>query len=189
VSETADGAAEAGSGERRRALVSRVERLASELSTAEAELLALGGEPLPGLHLAVEAAGQRAVLPAGRIREVVPLLATAPVPGAPPAVLGTFLLRGAPVTVLDVSRVLGVEREPALEAQIVVLGGARAVGLLVDRVLAVLDRAVLVEGPPPAAEEGAFERARLVAGLCRFGDALLPLLHVGALLRALEAGP
>lgn len=174
-----DGVGAGGGEARRRELVRRVERLEGELADAEATLRGLGGDPRAGLHLVIEAAGSRAVLPASRIRTVVPLLALQPVPGAAPEVVGAFLLRGEPVTVVDLARRLGVEREPALEAVILVMGGARGLGLLVDRVLGVEDRLERFDGDPAGA--GAWAEARLVAGLCRRGDEVLPVLEPRAL--------
>lgn len=185
----AAGDAPGADGGKRRELVRLLEGLERELAQAEAALIALGPERLSGLHLAVEVAGHRALLPASRVRTVVPLVATHPIPDAPGEVLGTFVLRGAPVTVLDLARRLGIEREPALDAAIVVLGGVRAVGLLVDRVLAVEDRAELVQGCAPPDEESAWTGARLVAGLCRWRGEVLPLLDLRPLTRALEDAP
>jgi purine-binding chemotaxis protein CheW len=176
-----------GSSGRRRELVERVERLEGELAVAEAELAALGPEAIPGLHLAVDVAGRRALLPAGRVREIVRFLAVEPLPVAPPAVLGTFVLRGEPVTVLDLARVVGVEREPSLDATIVVFGGAPAVGVLVDAVLSVELEARRAQGKETDETGGAWG-AGLVAGLCRWREGVLPLLHVPTLLRAAE-GP
>lgn len=185
--------AESGAGEGRREgreeLVRRLERLEAELAQAGAALVALGPERLPGLHLAVEVAGHRALLPASRVCEVLRLVATRPVPGAPPEVLGTFALRGGPVTVLDLARCLGTTREPELDAVIVVLAGARPVGLLVDRVLAVEERAELLQGAPETGGAGPWSGARLSAGLCRWRDELLPLLDVAPLVRRVEDAP
>ncbi len=172
-------------GARRREIVRTLERLEEELAGAEAALLALGDEPLRMLHLAVEAAGRRALLPAGRVREVLRVVATQPVPGAPPEVLGTFVLRGTPVTVLDLARLLGVVREPSLDAHIVVLGGARAVGILVDRVLAVEDEARVASGGSTE-ETAPWSGGLLLGALCRWGDQVLPLLDPVSLVRHVE---
>jgi purine-binding chemotaxis protein CheW len=160
--------------------VRTLQRLQGELAETEAALLSLGADELPGIHLVVEVSGHLAALPGGRVRMVVPLLATQPVPEAPPEVLGTFVLRGALVTVLDLARRLGIQREPSLDAAIVVLGGARATGVLVDRVLAIEERLELLQGGG-GEDEGPWTGTRLVAGLCRWNGRILPILHVGAL--------
>lgn len=189
MSGTAGEGSKAGDGARRRDLARQLERLEGELAETEAALLALGADPLPGLHLVVQVAKHRAVLPASRVRTVVPLLALHPVPDAPHEVVGTFVLRGAPVTVLDLARRLGVDREPTLDAAIVVLGGARAVGVLVDRVLAVEEGVQLVQGRPPRDDEGPWTAARLVAGLCGWRGEILPLLELRSLVGGLEEAP
>src|SRR6266545_1934018 len=104
----------------RASLVAEVRRLEDALQRTQAELLALGGETLPGLHLAVEAAGRRGLVAAGRVSEVVRLVATAPLAGAPPHVLGTFVCRGAPVLAVDLAALLGAAHEPGIDAQIVI---------------------------------------------------------------------
>lgn len=175
----------AGADGRRRDLVVRLERLEGELVETVAALISLGPERIAGLVLAVEVAGRRALLPAGRVRSVLPVLAMHPVPDAPPEVIGTFALRGLAVTVIDLARRLGVVREPSLEAQIVVLGGARLVGVLVDRVLAVEEGVEVVQGRPPEGEE-AWAGTRLVPALCRWRDEVLPLLEPAAIVRCAE---
>ncbi len=172
--------------ERRLALQRRLADLASELHRVERDLVALGpGERLPGLHLLVEAAGHRALVAASEVQEIVRLVAFAPIPGAPRHALGTFVFRGRPVVALDLASFLSVARVPSLDAHVVVLGGARALGLVVDGVRAVVDAPLLVEGEAASAWGG----TRLVAGLCRVGDEALPLLGLGALARAVEEAP
>lgn len=158
----------------RASLVERLRLLEEELSRAQGELAAIGGEALPGLHLVVEAAGRRGLLPAGRVQEVVRLVATEPVPGAPPHVLGTFVCRGQPVVAVDLAALLGVRRLPALDAQIAVLAGAPAVGLVVDRIQGLLERPTLHAAGH--AEAPGWEGSRLVGGLCIVGGEVLPLL-------------
>lgn len=135
----------------------------------------------PGLHLEVEAAGRRGLLPASEVREIVRLVAIAPRAGDAPAVLGTFPWRGAPVVAVDLAWLLGVRRQPALDAQIAVLGGSPAVGLVVDRVLGLRERPALQAGAAPPDGWGA---TGLVRGCCALGGEVLPLLDPGPLLAA-----
>jgi purine-binding chemotaxis protein CheW len=72
---------------------------------------------------------------------VVRLVATAPLAGASPHVLGGFLCRGTPVVAVDLAALLGVAREPSLDAQIAIVPGDPTVGLVVDGIEG------LVEGP------------------------------------------
>lgn len=166
-------------------LVAEVRRLADALQRAQSALVALGGEALPGIHLLVEAAGQRGLLPASRVTEVVRIVATRPLAGAPPHVLGTFVARGAPVVAVDLARLLGASRVPALEAQIVILAGAPAVGLVVHSVLRLVDGPRLFEGDTAAGTPEAWRGSPLVAGLCVDGGEVLPLVDPAPLVSAL----
>jgi purine-binding chemotaxis protein CheW len=170
----------------RASLVAEVRRLEGELKRAQGALVALGGETIPGMHLVIEAAGRRGVLPAGRVSEVVRLVATAPLAGVPAHVLGTFVCRGAPVVAVDLSAVLlGAARVPPIDAQIVILAGTPAVGLVVDRVIRLLDGPRLYEGDVAAGTPEAWRGSPLVAGLCVEDGEVLPLLDPAPLVAAL----
>jgi purine-binding chemotaxis protein CheW len=169
----------------RAALVAEVRRLGGALARAQAALLADGGEAVPGVHLLVEAAGRRALLPTARVVEVVRLVALAPLPGAPAHVLGTFVCRGAPVVAVDLATLLGAPRPPALDAQIAVVGGAPAVGLVVDRVARLVDSPRLFEGDVAAGMPEAWRGSTLVAGLCVDEGEVLPLLDPAPLVEGL----
>jgi len=176
--------------DRKRALRRRLREIEGEMATAQAEYAAIAtGDPLPGLHLVVGAAGFRALLPAAAVREIVRLVAIEPLPEAAAHVLGAFVYRGRPVVAVDLASRLGVSREPELDAQIVILDGADPVGLVVDRVEALLDSPLLVEqdAADEAGDGAAWRRSGLTVGLCRCGDGLLPLLGVGPLRRSAGA--
>jgi purine-binding chemotaxis protein CheW len=64
-------------------LVAELRRLEDQLQDVQRRLLAAGGETLHGIHLVVETAGRSALLSAGKVLEVVRMVATTPVPGAP----------------------------------------------------------------------------------------------------------
>jgi purine-binding chemotaxis protein CheW len=134
-------------------------------------------ETLPGLHLVVEAAGRRALLAAGHVLEIVRLVALEPRPGAPAALLGSFTWRGVPVVAIDLAALLGLRRQPALDAQIAVLAGSPAAGLVLDRVHGLLERPARLTGAAPGAAllEG-WEATGLVCGRCAVGGEVLPLL-------------
>jgi purine-binding chemotaxis protein CheW len=170
----------------RASLVGKLRQLEGELQRAQAELAALGGETIPGLHLIVEAAGQRALLSIGRVQEIVRVVTTTPLPGAPPHVLGTFVCRGAPILAVDLGAVTGAERALGLDAQIVVLAGSPAIGLVVDQVLSLVDGPRLFEGDVAAGTPEGWRGSRLVAGLCVQDQAVLPLLDPTPLTAALR---
>ncbi len=174
-------------GASRASLVDRLRRLEGEIQQAQAALTALGGEALPGLHLLLRAAGRRGLLAATRVREVVRLVATAPLPAAPEHVLGTFVCRGVPVVAVDLGAALtGERRDPAIDAQIVVLAGSPAIGLVVDRIDALVDAPRLFDGDADAGTPEAWRGSALVAGLCVHGGEVLPLVDPTALAAALR---
>jgi purine-binding chemotaxis protein CheW len=167
----------------RASLVAELRRLEEALQRTHGELLALGGEKLPGLHLVIEAAGRRALLSCARVVEIVRLVATEPLVGAPRWVLGTFVCRGGPVVAHDLAAHLGVEREPGLDAQIVVLAGLPALGLVVDRIERLVDGPRAFEGGPESLPD-AWKGSPLVAGLCVEGGQVLPVIDPSPLARA-----
>ncbi len=180
----ADSAAEGGGTSARARLAAEVRRLEEELQRAQERLLALGGEVLPGLHLVVDAEGLRALLPTGRVTEIVRLVATAKLPDAPPHVLGTFVYRGTPVLAVDLAAAIGARREPPLEAHIVVLAGSPPLGLVVDRVDRLVDGPRLFEGDAAQGVPDAWRGSGLVAGLCVLDGQVVPLIDTAPL-----AGP
>ncbi|HSN90638.1 MAG TPA: chemotaxis protein CheW [Anaeromyxobacteraceae bacterium] len=155
----------------------RLRHLEDEIQRAQAELAAMGGEALPGLHLVVEAGGRRALLAVTRVQEIVRLVAMEPLSGAPPEVRGTFVCRGLPVVAVDLAAyATGPRPEPALDAQVIVLAGAPAVGLVVDRIAGLVDGPRLFGGDADAATPEGWRGSRLLAGLCLHEGAVLPLL-------------
>jgi purine-binding chemotaxis protein CheW len=75
-------------------------------------------------------------LPVGSIREVARMPPITHVPGAPPAVTGVVNLRGHSIPIVDLGRLLGLDRpaEKSTEHVLVVEHQGRAVGLAVERV-------------------------------------------------------
>jgi purine-binding chemotaxis protein CheW len=166
----------------------RLAALDAERDRLQAELVALGpGEPLPGMHLAVEVAGRRALLPASRVLEVVPLVPFAPLPRAVPHAPGAFVYRGQPVVALDLASLAGMPREPDLDAHLVVLASHRPFALLVDRARPLLDPPVVAPGDADAGEP--WRGSPLIAALCRCGKDVVPLLATAALEQALATEP
>ena len=172
--------------DKREALHRRMRELAGELARLQGDLVALGpGQRLPGLYLVVEAGGQRALLPASHVQEIVRLVPFSPVPEGPPHALGSFVCRGQPVLALDLAACLGSRREPDLDAHVVVFSASPPFGLLVDGVLSTVEAPLLLEGGDAGA--GDWCDTRLVAGLCRMDDGIVPLLGMAALARSAEA--
>ncbi len=173
-----------GLGVSRAALVAELRRLEDALLGAQQRLVALGGEALPGLHLLVETAGRRGILPTARVVEIVRLVSTTPLPGAPPHVLGTFVLRGAPVVAVNVAAAIGERHEPTLDAQIVILAGSPMVGLVVDRVDRTVESPRLFDGNAVEGMPEEWRDSPLVAGLCVVDGQSIPLLDPSPLAAA-----
>jgi purine-binding chemotaxis protein CheW len=124
-------------------LVRRAARLEGELRSLELALAAMApGLPRPGAHLEVAAGPHHALVPADTVVQIVRLVAFDPIPRAGPAVLGTFLRRGQPGVAVDLCALLGVVREPELDAHMVITGGVRLLGLVVARVCQVVESPV-----------------------------------------------
>ncbi len=168
---------------RRESLRRRLAELEGELAEVQNALVSLGaGEPLPGLYLLAEAAGCRALVAAAMVQEIVRLVAFAPVPASRPEVLGSFLWRGQPVVAIDLASFLGVSREPSLDAHVVIVGGSRSCGIVVDAVRTLVESPVIVEG----GGEGSladWSKSGIAAGFCRVGAEVLPLVSIQALAR------
>jgi purine-binding chemotaxis protein CheW len=178
---TAEAQARRASAEKRLAL------LEEEIVRLRRELVTLGvDQRLPGLYLTVEVAGTTALLPVEAVLEVVRLVAIEPLPAARPHVLGTMLYRGTPAVVMDLSAMLGVRREPDLDAHLVICGGSRTVALLVDRVRDLVESPLLVDGSMTSEGRSPWDGTGLMAGLCRTPEGLRPLLRATAVLAVPE---
>jgi purine-binding chemotaxis protein CheW len=116
--------------------------------------------------------GHEYALPLGCVVEVVRMAALAPVPDAPPHVLGLLDLRGRVVPVLDLRRRLGLAAaEPGLSTPIcVVEAGGRGFGLVADAVTDVRPLAGPVERLGDAADD------RPVAGAAHVDGRLVSVL-------------
>lgn len=123
----------------------------------------------PSVRLLVwRAGGVRCAAPVERLREVLPELAVAALPGTPAAIRGVANVRGTLVTVVDGRRLLGLPDGVPSLATVVVRFGARFIGLSVDDVedlVVVTDAAI--EPAPGAVEEWV---VRLEDGAARLLD-------------------
>jgi purine-binding chemotaxis protein CheW len=87
------------------------------------------------IHVRFRVGNESFALPVTQVLEVADLDALAPVPGAPPSVLGVRNLRGRVLPVIDLATVLGTPRgdTPAEKLVITEEAGRRA-GLAIDQV-------------------------------------------------------
>ena len=95
-------------------------------------------EPIPELtarrYLVFVAGGRRCACPLEVVREIVPMRSATRLPGAPHWVCGIVNLRGALVTVADLSERFGVARQGTGGDVLVTEALGKTLGILVDRV-------------------------------------------------------
>ncbi len=135
--------------------------------------------------LSFQVAGDVHAVSLPRVREVSIYARVTRVPGAPPAIRGVIGLRGAVIPVVDTAVRLG--RRPTLVsprtalvyADALVEGATVVVGLMVDALEGLLGLDPDDVLPPPLGLR--LREKRLLAGLGRVGDRLVPLLDVDAL--------
>jgi len=114
---------------------------------------------------------------ASRVNEVLRYTEITPVPGAPNFVLGIINLRGDVLTVIDTREVFGlIPQEVTSQSRIVVVELEDfAVGVLVDRVAAVIDLQESKIEPPP--HTGSDNAARFIQGVYHYEEELLVLVN------------
>ncbi len=135
------------------------------------------------LFLLFHLGADRYALDAGRIAEVLPLVLLKEIPGAPVGIAGALTYRGAPVPVLDVSRmILGRPARRVLGTRLVLAryggrdGREHLLGLIVERVTrtirrepgdfvpsGVTDAAVPCLGPVASDAQGLIQRVEIDA--------------------------
>lgn len=115
------------------------------------------------------------------VEEVVSRRAVHPLPDVPEHVLGVVSLRGELLPVLDVAAMLGVSRDGARPAAVLVVDtGDVRVGVAAEAVEEVVDVPGSVIRPAP---HGGGERDGFVAGVARLEGALVNLIDLAELLR------
>ena len=121
-----------------------------------------------------------------QVQEVLRYTEIAPVPGAPPYVLGIINLRGNVVTVIDTrSRFALANAETTDQTRIVIIEAEnQVVGILVDAVAEVVYlRQSEIETTPNVGNE---ESAKFIQGVCHKNDELLILVELEKLLSSVE---
>lgn len=117
-----------------------------------------------------------------QVQEVLRHSEIAPVPGAPPYVLGIINLRGNVVTVIDSRHRFGLEPEEVTEnTRIVIIeADSHVIGILVDSVAEVVYlRQSEIETAPNVGND---ESAKFIQGVCHKNDELLILIELDKLL-------
>ena len=117
-----------------------------------------------------------------QVQEVLRYSEIAPVPGAPPYVLGIINLRGNVVTVIDTRLRFGLPTADTTDqTRIVIIEAAgQVVGILVDAVAEVVYlRQSEIETTPNVGNE---ESAKFIQGVCHKNDELLILVDLEKLM-------
>lgn len=117
-----------------------------------------------------------------QVQEVLRYSEIAPVPGAPPYVLGIINLRGNVVTVIDTRHRFGLEPgEVTDNTRIVIIEADKhVVGILVDSVAEVVYlRQSEIETAPNVGND---DSAKFIQGVCHKNDELLILIELDKLL-------
>ena len=117
-----------------------------------------------------------------RVQEVLRVPDVAPVPGAPPSVLGIINLRGNVVTVLDTRYLLELATDPLTDdSRIMVIEAGRAtLGLLVDSVAEVVNISAAQIDPAPAI--GNDDTSRYIHGVYSTEREIIVLIDLDRLL-------
>ncbi len=126
---------------------------------------------------------QQLGLPVNDVRDVLPQQKVAPIPLAPPEVLGSLTLRGRIVTVVDLRRRLKLPapESPVTKGRLVIVDiQGELYGLQVDAAGEVLTLPSSEIDPPPANLGGGWEG--IATGVYKLEDGLLVLVDARALL-------
>jgi len=128
----------------------------------------------------VTAAGSEYGIDVSVVLGVNPLMAITPVPGAPRHIRGVVKIRGRAIPVVELAEMIGLTGGAAgSKPRIVIVRAAgELVGLLVDGVTRVISARLDVTGVPPACESV----TRCLEGVARFGDEIVFLIDVNAVL-------
>jgi purine-binding chemotaxis protein CheW len=117
-----------------------------------------------------------------QVQEVLRITEIAPVPGAPPYVLGIINLRGNVVTVIDTRTRFGLPTKEVDDASriIVIESEKQVVGILVDAVAEVVElRETEIDAAPNVGTE---ESSRYIQGVATQEESLLILVDLNKLL-------
>ena len=116
------------------------------------------------------------------VREIIRPEPATPVPHAPEAVVGVINLRGRILTIVDTAVLLGLSPSvPDNHSRILVVeDGPESIGLLVDRVVEVLERDLAFQETKP--DNMTSPRAECCTGTYRAGDRIIAILDAPSLL-------
>ncbi|HET6922509.1 MAG TPA: CheR family methyltransferase [Anaeromyxobacteraceae bacterium] len=153
----------------------------AEAARLEGNLLSIvPGERLPGVYLKVRAADFEALVSAERVEEVLPPVSLDPIEMERQGhLVATFTYQGEALPAFDLASLLGEPRPVSDRSRVMVIGGGRPFGLLVDSVALLESAPVALAVEPSPPEAPAPVRVEV---MCESG--VLPLLDVPALVAA-----
>lgn len=119
-----------------------------------------------------------------QIREILDMRPVSVLPNAPPALRGLIDLRGESIAIVDLSVQLGLPSEAGADSRMIVFelgsGGRSNIGVIVDRVLGVVDVSDDAIEPVPQTLPGWSSQG--VTGIVRIGERQVVLIDVQAFL-------
>jgi purine-binding chemotaxis protein CheW len=130
--------------------------------------------------LVVRGGGRLCAIRVEHVAETMRPLRCEPLPDVPAFVRGVSVIRGRPVPVVDLGRLLGASDHASASRLVVVkIDATRRVALLVDEVLGIRPELSLPAGDLPSLLAGA--GAEIIEALTRLDDQLLTVLRAGRL--------
>lgn len=127
-------------------------------------------------HVSFVLGGETYAISAARVNEVLRYTEITPVPGAPAFIMGIINLRGNVVTVINARGVFGLPNQEITDQSRIIVVDIEdfALGVLVDRVTAIVDLDEnAIETPPATGNEAA---ARFIHGVYNEDEELLILV-------------
>ncbi len=161
--------------------------MATETATVPSD--ASPSHDVGGKYLTFELAGEDYGLGILTVREILKIMEITSVPRMPSYVKGVVNLRGKVIPVVDLRSKFGIEAVEATDETciiVVVVGGVET-GIVVDRVLEVLDIASDDIDPPPSF--GAAVGSDFILGMGRRGEGVTILLDISTVLQERELVP
>ncbi len=130
------------------------------------------------VHVRFRVGNESFALPVGQVLEVADLGQLAPVPGAPPSILGVRNLRGQVLPVIDLAAVLGTAHSDSAAKLVIAEEAGRRAGLAIDQVTDVGE----LTGPLQETDSPFLAGSTLAEG------ELVGIVDIGGVFAAVERG-
>lgn len=142
---------------------------------------------LAGKYMTFKLADEEYGLQILRVLEIIGVMDITSVPRASEFIRGVINLRGKVIPVADLRLLFGMERVEATDQTVIIVvqltldGGEITMGILVDRVMEVLDIPSDQIEPPPGLGRGAID-TDFILGVGKSGERVVFLLDIGQIL-------